>query len=297
MISINLKKYLDLLRVTHWFKNSFLLVGAAAFFLVYPSVVVLNITTILNLFLAIFLTSLISSANYIINQITDLKFDKQHVDKKKRPLPSGKIPILFAYVICLVLFVLSVIFSRIFFHSLFQVVILIFFIAGIIYNIRPVRFKDVPYLDVISESFNNPIRFLLGWYVFTLNFPPLILLFWSWALGAFLMTAKRYDELLFYGKELVPYRQTFKVYSLFKLKNMMLIYFAITAVLLIMFTLNVSNKLFFFTIPFLLFLFWIMKTVFSGKAMARSVETFVLSKNFLFLGTLVIISYVLSLYF
>ena len=32
------------------------------------------------------------------------------------------------------------------------------------YNVKPFRFKDIVYLDVIIESLNNPIRFL-GWFI------------------------------------------------------------------------------------------------------------------------------------
>ena len=39
----------------------------------------------------------------------------------------------------------------------------IFALQGIVYNVPPLRTKDKPYLDVISESVNNPIRLLIGW--------------------------------------------------------------------------------------------------------------------------------------
>ena len=38
---------------------------------------------------------------------------------------------------------------------------------GLIYNVPPIRSKERPYLDVLSESINNPIRLLLGWFVVT----------------------------------------------------------------------------------------------------------------------------------
>jgi hypothetical protein len=39
----------------------------------------------------------------------------------------------------------------------------IFALQGIVYNVRPLRTKDKPYLDVISESINNPLRLTIGW--------------------------------------------------------------------------------------------------------------------------------------
>jgi hypothetical protein len=36
---------------------------------------------------------------------------------------------------------------------------------GIFYNVRPMRTKDRAYLDVISESINNPLRLMIGWAI------------------------------------------------------------------------------------------------------------------------------------
>ena len=38
---------------------------------------------------------------------------------------------------------------------------------GILYNVKPVRTKDIPVLDVLSESVNNAIRLLTGWFAVT----------------------------------------------------------------------------------------------------------------------------------
>ena len=43
--------------------------------------------------------------------------------------------------------------------------LVIFAILGVLYNVRPVRFKDRPYLDILSESLNNPVRLILGWTI------------------------------------------------------------------------------------------------------------------------------------
>ena len=52
---------------------------------------------------------------------------------------------------------------------------------GCFYNIPPARTKDVPYLDVLTESINNPLRMLLGWYAVTsVLVPPVSLLVSYW---------------------------------------------------------------------------------------------------------------------
>src|SRR3954463_7227709 len=68
-------------------------------------------------------------------------------------------------------------------------------VMGVVYNVRPVRSKDLPYVDVLSESINNPIRLLLGWFaVTTAEFPPVSLLISYWMIGAFFMATKRFSE-------------------------------------------------------------------------------------------------------
>jgi hypothetical protein len=66
---------------------------------------------------------------------------------------------------------------------------------GTLYNIPPVRLKELPYMDVLSESVNNPIRLAMGWYAAGLDkIPPLSMIIAYWMFGAFLMAVKRLAE-------------------------------------------------------------------------------------------------------
>jgi hypothetical protein len=68
-------------------------------------------------------------------------------------------------------------------------------LMGCLYNIPPVRTKDKPYLDVLSESINNPLRMLVGWYCSGITvLPPASLVAAYWMLGAFFMAVKRLAE-------------------------------------------------------------------------------------------------------
>ena len=59
----------------------------------------------------------------------------------------------------------------------------------------PIRTKEWAYVDVLSESINNPIRLLLGWFALvTSHVPPASLAISYWMAGAFLMAVKRYAE-------------------------------------------------------------------------------------------------------
>ena len=81
------------------------------------------------------------------------------------------------------------------------------------------RTKDKPYLDVISESINNPLRLTLGWAMIDpTTLPPSSVIILYWAGGAFLMTAKRLSEyreiVASHGKDLLArYRASFAGYT------------------------------------------------------------------------------------
>src|SRR6202030_1327471 len=71
----------------------------------------------------------------------------------------------------------------------------VFALQGLIYNVPPIRTKDKAYLDVVSESINNPLRLMIGWaMVDPTTLPPASVILTFWAGGAFLMAAKRLSE-------------------------------------------------------------------------------------------------------
>ena len=98
---------------------------------------------------------------------------------------------------------------------------------GLVYNVRPVRSKDLPYVDVLSESVNNPIRLLLGWFAVTATeIPPVSLLIAYWMIGAFFMATKRFSEYRSIGDPAVAaaYRNSFRYYDEPKLLVSMFFY-------------------------------------------------------------------------
>jgi len=207
------RNYSKVARPDHWFKNVFMLVGMVAAG-VYGHVT-FNPSLLWMSALALSLACLTSSVNYITNEIIDAQFDFEHPVKKARPIPSGIVTVkkLIYFNIYLAVIALSLsyfFFSRYFFYTIFA-----FFLQGVLYNVPPVRGKDLPILDVILESVNNPIRLLLGWYAVLPNIhPPLLLLAFYWFFGAFLMNAKRFAEYRFLGRQVaLQYRIVFKYYS------------------------------------------------------------------------------------
>ena len=137
---------------------------------------------------------LVASANYILNEWLDRSFDAFHPDKSGRPAVTVQMspwPVWAGYVGCSVAgLALATEVGPVFFATS-----LLFWLSGVIYNVRPLRTKDLPYLDVLSESMNNPIRLMLGWsMVDPTSVAPASLLLAYWMGGAFLMGAKRLSE-------------------------------------------------------------------------------------------------------
>ncbi len=272
--------YFKLLRVNHWFKNCFIFFGVIVAFWV--SKITPDLLLIVKILGAFLLASFVSSANYIINQIADRDFDKKHPIKKLRPIPSGRISIELPFFLSIIIFLVSFVVAYSFYSFNFSVLIFVFWIAGIIYNIKPARLKDLPFVDVLSESANNPIRLLIGWFVIIPHqFPPLELLFFAWAAGAVLMTAKRYDELLYHGRDLVPYRHTFATYSLVSLRNLLMGYAFLSFALFFFFVYEHQRQLLWIAPALLLYLSWLVMAIITGRAQARNIEQFVLTKSFL----------------
>jgi len=206
--------HLRIARFDHWVKNVFVLPGIVVAISMQPDnldIVSLAIRSIIGLIA----TGLIASSNYVINEILDAPFDRKHPIKKNRPVPSGQVNIPIGYVQWLGLMVLGVAVGS-FISMPFVVALLSLWVMGIIYNVRPFRSKDKPYVDVLSEAVNNPIRFLLGWFIVgTMTVPPVSLLLSYWMVGCYFMAIKRYAEYREIDDSSVAesYRQSFGFYN------------------------------------------------------------------------------------
>ncbi len=208
-----MKDYLKIARFDHWIKNFFIVPGIAVAVLLVENG--LQQISILKILLGFFSTCLIASANYVINEWLDAEFDKFHPTKKNRPVVGGNVK--FKYVMVeYVLFAVAGILLALPINGFFVATEIWLLVMGILYNVKPIRTKDIIFLDVISESVNNMIRLMLGWFIITDRvFPPVSILFGYWMAGAFLMGTKRLAEYRMIGNPEVAglYRKSFKYYT------------------------------------------------------------------------------------
>ena len=220
----SLRGHFEILRVDHWFKNVFVLPGVAVALSLDFSLA--TTTMILHSLVGLLAICLVASSNYVINEVLDAPFDRLHLTKWKRPVPSGRVHIGWAYLQWIV-FALLGCGLGLTVGTPFALTLLALWIMGCVYNIPPLRSKDVAYVDVITESVNNPIRMLADWFMTgTTLVPPVSLLLSYWMVGAYFMAMKRFAEYrylrqmpggVYVGQKIsetaARYRRSFAVYT------------------------------------------------------------------------------------
>lgn len=206
--------HIQIARIDHWFKNVFVFPGVIVAIGLDPSL--LSAPGLLTrLGLGLLAICLVASSNYVINEVLDAPHDRQHPTKCQRPVPSGKVSVPLAYVQWLLLMVAGLgIALQV--SAPFAVTMLVLWIMGCLYNIPPVRSKDLPYVDVLSEAVNNPLRMLAGWYIAgSLIVPPTSLLLSYWMIGCYFMAMKRFAEYRHIDDAVraAAYRKSFSFYT------------------------------------------------------------------------------------
>jgi decaprenyl-phosphate phosphoribosyltransferase len=206
------RDYLRPLRFDHWIKNLVVPIGSLLAFAAHRTIP--DGHGVAAIGLAFVVSGLVSSVNYALNEILDAPFDARHPTKRERPIPSGRVRVGPLLILTAGVGFLAVAIAWAWFPAAVLGSSGALFLAGLVYNVPPVRLKDRPYLDVVAESLTNPIRLALGWHAVTTEAgPPGFLLVAVWSFGAFLMTGKRLAELRLLGDVAARYRPTFRAYS------------------------------------------------------------------------------------
>jgi 4-hydroxybenzoate polyprenyltransferase len=205
--------YASIARPDHWLKNVFMLIGVVLAFFYKPAL--LAGFEWVDLLLGFMATCLVASSNYVLNEILDAPTDANHPEKRNRPIPSGLVSLPLAYAQWLLLGGVGFFLAWLV-NGPFLAAAVSLWVMGLIYNIPPVRSKELPYVDVLSESVNNPIRLVLGWFVVSaVTVPPVSLLVAYWMVGAFFMASKRFAEYRTINdkERAAAYRKSFRHYD------------------------------------------------------------------------------------
>ncbi|RIK31568.1 MAG: decaprenyl-phosphate phosphoribosyltransferase [Anaerolineae bacterium] len=143
-----LSALLKTMRLRQWTKNGFVF-----FALIFDKQLFMR-EPFLRTLAGFFLFCLISSAVYLINDIADVEADRQHPEKKYRPIASGNLPIGVAWGAAIVLIVIALSLGY-----LLAPMFAVFLAAYLLINILYSRWiKHVPILDVLIVSFGFVLR-------------------------------------------------------------------------------------------------------------------------------------------
>lgn len=196
----------------------------------------------------------ISSSVYILNDILDLKNDKLHPIKSKRPLTSGELSIPSALIFSLILGMISVILSF-FLQRHFGLVLTIYFFLNLLYS----RYlKHIVILDVMCVAAGFVLRAVAGALVIQVIISSWLVVC-TILLALFLGFSKRRHELVLLEDNAVEHRKILAEYSPYFLDQMIAVVTASTVVAYAFYTLSpevmekLGTKYMNLTIPFVLY--------------------------------------------
>jgi 4-hydroxybenzoate polyprenyltransferase len=244
-MTFSIRTYISIARPTHWVKHIFIIPGIVGALILVRDI---DDGLLKRCVLGFSSACLIASANYVINEWLDALLDIHHPLKCQRPGAKGllsPVAVVSEYIILAALGLgLALMVNKLFFFASAA-----FIISGIIYNVKPMRTKDWPYLDVMSEAINNPIRLLLGWAMVSgVTVPPVSFLGTYWLGGTFLMAAKRLSEYRFIIDSKGPeapgqYRKSFQHYTELSLLISCFVYAIMASFLLSAFLVKYKTEL------------------------------------------------------
>lgn len=278
--------YLKLARFDHATKHVFILPGILlAFVLRGPQ----NPDILYHIALGLVCAVTIASANYVINEWLDRDFDRHHPTKSARV--SVTVPLNPSYVYALWLgFLLTGLLAAYASSWLMLGVAVVFGLQGVVYNVPPLRSKDRAFLDVISESINNPLRLLIGWAMIDAwSLPPSSIVLAYWLGGAFLMAAKRFSEyreiVASHGLDLlVRYRRSFAGYTEVTLFVSTFFYACLSIGLFAVFVTKYRIE-YILTLPFLCALFAVYMALSLAKGSVAQAPEKIFSSKLLMMAT------------
>ncbi|OGC22009.1 hypothetical protein A3J90_08615 [candidate division WOR-1 bacterium RIFOXYC2_FULL_37_10] len=236
------------LRPKQWIKNFFLFAG------VIFSQNIFNLQLFLKTFFAFVLFCLISSSIYILNDIVDKNKDKAHEEKKSRPIASGELKIIHALLVFFP-FVLFSIFFSFYLNTGFGVLVVLYFLLGVIYSLY---LKNLVIIDSLSIAGFFLLRVIAGAVVVNVAMSSWFLLCATF-LSLFIAFHKRRNEIVLLNNEASAHRKVLDKYSLGFLDQMIAVVTALTIMSYSLYTMSpetvekfgTTNLI--FTIPFVLY--------------------------------------------
>ena len=266
---MNVIDYVKMMRPEQWYKN--LLVFLAVFF----SFNLFNFNKLMLSFFGFIILIMLSSANYILNDVADRRNDLQDISKKSRMIASRKISVQNAVIFSVILFSAGLFLSYLI-NLKFFLLMLLFAIISTAYSFY---LKKEIFADILLIAVNFAIRAAAGAVIIGVYISPWLILC-PFFLSLFLSVGKRRVELANLGKKAAMHRNTLSYYTQEITTALMIITTTILIIAYTFYTLTVDNKLM-FTIPIVLYaLFRYFQFVYANSKIARNPELALIDKRF-----------------
>lgn len=223
--------FIKLLRPHQWVKNAF--VFLPLFFYGHFT----DISLLVQSLFAFLAFSFVASSIYCFNDIYDVEADRNHPEKKKRPVASGKVTIPMAYTlmgICLLISFLIAYYGIQNNKWLVLGVLAFYFLMNIAYCIK---LKQVAIVDIFIISVGFVLRVVVGGLSTGAPLSHWIVLM-TFLLALFLAFAKRRDDVVKYENTGIIHRRNVNRYNLNFMNQAMTLVSGITLVAYVMYTVS-----------------------------------------------------------
>lgn len=175
---------LQSMRVNHWIKNGLLFFPLLFAGQLFVADLLIEVTVGFVAF------SLMSSAMYILNDISDISYDRAHASKRMRPIASGLIPVRTGYIILTILTLISLAIAF-WLDPDFGWVLLAYFILMVSYNLK---LKHIAIADIAVIAIGFILRIFSGGIISDIPVSKWLVLM-TFLLALFLALGKRRNEI------------------------------------------------------------------------------------------------------
>jgi len=242
---------------------------------------------------------LISSSNYIINDIADREKDRNNTEKRLRPIASGKVSVWKAAFIALIVLSLGLCIS----FTLSPMFLMLGAALFLLTQAYTFKLKNEVFADILVISTNFVIRTVSGAFVTSNGFHPYVeispwLILCPFFLALFLAVSKRRSEAFLLKKASGEHREVLKSYNSEITSALMIIATALFVACYSLYTFFSPYPRLLLTIPFALYIiFRLFQATESGEKISRHPELLFRDKGMIFTGLIIMLIILISIYF
>jgi len=275
---MSISDFVKLIRPQQWYKNLLIflpIIFVKEFF---------NANALSRVVMGFFALCLISSTNYILNDIIDRSRDRLHPEKKHRPLAAGRISIGSALGLAVLLFIISIWISNLLGNYFVYFVLALFGLTQIYSYVL----KNEPFVDITLIGVNYILRAMSGAFIIfpgqTIRISPWLILC-PFFLALFLATGKRRANIKLLGKKAVLHKKILKYYTLELTDSLVAITTTSLLICYALFSFSSDYPNLIYTLPFAVYvMFRYIYLVEQGSEIARDTHFLIRDKPIMIAG-------------